>query len=321
MSKPYSEAAGLPVNEAQPIVAFSPVVFDVPGRLAPLEMKVTAPLGGEHLPIILLSHGHGASNFLSSLHGYSPVAEFWAAHGYVVIQPTHLDSTALGLQDGNDPEAPLFWRSRAQDMLFILDHLTEIEATVPLLSGRLDTDSIAVVGHSLGGHTASLLLGMRTVDPSDGSEVDFADPRIKVGVVMTAPGIADESSGPALQRYPVLAHSDFTKMTTPALVIGGDKDLNPVFSTRLSYRWDAYTESPGPKTLLTFINGEHILGGISGFDNVETTDENPGRVAAVRALTWAYLQSAFDPEDKAWPEAVSALEHAAEPIATVETKS
>ncbi len=320
MSKPYSEAAGLPVNEAQPIVAFSPVVFDVPGRLVPLEMKVTAPVHGERLPVILLSHGHGASNFLSSLHGYAPVAEFWAAHGFVVIQPTHLDSTALGLQDADDPQAPLFWRSRAEDMLFILDHLADVESAVPLLGGRLDTDSIAVVGHSLGGHTASLLLGMRTVDPSDGSEVNFADARVKVGVVMTAPGIADEHSGPALQRYPVLADSDFTKMTTPALVIGGDKDLNPVFSTRLSYRWDAYTESPAPKTLLIFINGEHILGGISGFDNVETTDENPERVAAVRALTWAYLRSALDPKDRAWPEAVSVLEDADEPIATVETK-
>jgi hypothetical protein len=27
VSTPFSEAAGLPVNEAQPIVAFSPVVF------------------------------------------------------------------------------------------------------------------------------------------------------------------------------------------------------------------------------------------------------------------------------------------------------
>ena len=124
---PYSEAAGLPVNEAQPIIAFSPVVFDVPGRLAPLEVKVTAPVHGERLPVILLSHGHGASNFLSSLHGYAPVAEFWAAHGLVVIQPTHLDSTALGFQDADDPQAPLFWRSRAEDMLFILDHLADVE--------------------------------------------------------------------------------------------------------------------------------------------------------------------------------------------------
>ena len=63
MATPYSEGARLRVNEAQPIVAFSPVVFDVPGRLAPLEIKVTAPVHGERLPIILLSHGHGASKF------------------------------------------------------------------------------------------------------------------------------------------------------------------------------------------------------------------------------------------------------------------
>ena len=60
-------------------------------------MRVSAPVTGSELPVILLSHGHGHSNNLSSLNGYAPLASFWAAHGFVVIQPTHLDSATLSL--------------------------------------------------------------------------------------------------------------------------------------------------------------------------------------------------------------------------------
>jgi predicted dienelactone hydrolase len=44
------------------------------------------------LPILLLLHGQGCSNKMASLNGYGPLARFWAAHGFVVIQPTHLCS-------------------------------------------------------------------------------------------------------------------------------------------------------------------------------------------------------------------------------------
>jgi hypothetical protein len=68
MTAPFTEAAGQAVNAAQPVVTFSPVTLSVPGRPAPLEIKVSAPVTGENLPVIFLfSHGHGMSNFLSSL--------------------------------------------------------------------------------------------------------------------------------------------------------------------------------------------------------------------------------------------------------------
>jgi len=68
-------------------------------------------VNGTNLPIILLSHDHGSSNHLSSLNGYGPLANFWAAHGFVVIQPTHLDSKTLRLPS-KDPEAPLLVYAR-----------------------------------------------------------------------------------------------------------------------------------------------------------------------------------------------------------------
>ena len=53
------------------------------------------------------------------------------------------------------------------------------------------------------------------------------------------------------------------------------------------------------KTLLTLFGAEHMFGGVSGYDAGVTSEENPERVAAVRALIWAYLRSALDPGDPA----------------------
>jgi hypothetical protein len=55
------------------LVSISPVVLSAPGRTVDLQMRVSAPVTGRELPIILLSHGHGNSWYLSSLNGYGPL--------------------------------------------------------------------------------------------------------------------------------------------------------------------------------------------------------------------------------------------------------
>ncbi|WP_199443794.1 alpha/beta hydrolase family protein [Umezawaea beigongshangensis] len=320
MSAPLTEAAGLPVDAARPVVTLSPVTLTVPGRPVPLEVKVSAPATGEDLPVVVFSHGHGASNFLSSLRGYGPLVDFWAAHGFVVLQPTHLDSTGLGLRDSGTTGAPLFWRSRVEDVRVVLDHLGDVERAVPGLAGRVDRTKIAVVGHSLGGHTAGMLCGATMIDPHDGSVLDLRDERITAGVVLAGPGAGDGLADAAAERFPDLAGTSFSKMTGQVLVVVGDDDHNPVFTDRADWRADAYHRSPGRnKTLLTLFGAGHLLGGVSGYDAAETTDENPGRVAAVRALVWAYLRSAVNPGDPTWTEASAALAAQTDPQGRVDT--
>ena len=298
MSAPVSEAAGFPVNESQPFTTYDHVVMEVPGRPVPLTVKVSAPVTGTDLPILLLSHGHGEATFLSSMRGYGPLVDFWTAHGFVVVQPTHLDSVALGLRDGDHPEAPLFWRTRAQDMHHILDHFDEIESTVPGLAGRVDRDRIVAAGHSLGGNTVGLLLGMTAQADDDPGQRDLSDPRIKAGVIFASPGVGDEYLAPyARDHYVMNNYIDYSTMTGQALVFFGDHDLNWNFSSRLSYRSDAYFRSPGPKDLITVFGAEHMFGGISGWDTAECSDPDPERVSAVRALAWAYLWTKVNPED------------------------
>ncbi len=320
MSKSTYEART--VSAPAPVLSVSPVVLPAPGRAVDLQVRVSAPVTGSELPVILLSHGHGYSSNLSSLNGYAPLASFWAAHGFAVIQPTHLDSATLGLRESGDPEAPLYWRSRAEDMNRILDQLDLIEAAVPQLPGRLDRSKVAVAGHSMGGHTASLLLGARLTDPRDGTEVNLAEPRIKAGVLLAAPGRGgDALSEFAAEHYSFFSTTDFSTMETPALVVAGDKDVSSHLTVRgPSWHTDPYFLSPGPKFLLTLFDAEHGLGGVAGYDAAETTDENPERVAAVARLTWAYLRTELYPGDSAWQAARDALAASPDPLGRVESK-
>jgi len=309
------------VNNPSPtqIMSVSPVIFKIPGRQVDLEIRVSAPVTGKNLPVILLSHGHGASNFLSSFRGYAPLVDFYAAHGFVVIQPTHQDSKTLSL-DTNGPEGALFWKSRAQDMRFIYDHLSEIETAVPDLAGRLDKNKVAAVGHSMGGHTVAMLAGMHVTDFIKGEEVNLEEPRIKAFVMFGTPGNGTDLAEWASTRYPALKGTNFSEMKREVLAVAGDKDAHPNFSERSDWRFDAYHASPGPKCLLTVFDSGHMLGGISGYDVAETDDENPQTISFVRNITLSYLLTALNPENTSWEDVKETLENTLNPQGRIECK-
>ncbi|GAB3758317.1 alpha/beta hydrolase family protein [Microlunatus parietis] len=289
-----------------PVLSYAPIVIPVPGRPVDLHVRATFPATGTDLPIILLSHGHGRSNNLSSLNGYAPLANLWAALGFAVLQPTHLSSATLRDRLADEPDAPYFWRSRAADMSRLIDALDQVEHAVPALASRLDRGRIAVAGHSLGGFTASLLLGAQVTEA--GATPDLRDPRIGNGVLFGTPGRGDVLNGPMADQVPYFRTIDFSTMITPALIVAGDRDDSRHF-TDLGPDWhaDPYRLAPGPKSLLTVFGAEHIFGGISGYDATETTDENPAMVAALTRLTAAYLRSGFDAADDAWAKARAEL--------------
>lgn len=299
-------AAEIPVNDPKPIISFSPVVLPDSSRVADLQLRVTVPSTGDALPIILFSHGHGRSNSLSSLEGYAPLAEFWAAHGFAVLQPTHLSSAFLGLKGPEGQE--LFWQDRATDMVRILDNLDRVETSTPGLKGRLDRSRVAIAGHSLGAWTTALLLGASNTDPRDGSTWYKPESRIKTGVVLAGTGNgAEDLSDMGRTRVPPYG-PDFTTMAKPALVVYGDEDVSPHLTIRgADWHADSYTLAPSPKDLLTLRGAKHSLGGISGWDAGEAQDESPERLAVVQRMTWAYLRSQLYVGDTAWAEACQVL--------------
>jgi acetyl esterase/lipase len=301
-------AAEIPVTPSTPIVAVSPVTLSGSiDRIVDLELRVTAPTTGDQLPIILYSHGGGSANYLTSYLGAGPLVDFWASHGFVVIQPTHLTSKSLQLSPST-PGFPLFWESRISDMKQILDQLDLIEHAVPEISGRLDRSRIAVAGHSFGGQTASMLLGADFVD-DDGTKIFVPDARVKAGVLMATTGAAGDHLTEASNRFAPFRTAGFAEMTTPTLVVVGDKDFTWELSSKgAEYHADPFTFAPGPKSLLTLVDGEHLLGGTTGYDAAGTTDENPERVAVIQRLSLAYLQSVLYEGDTSWAEASAAFE-------------
>ncbi len=302
------------VSNLDMVISIAPIPLPRPERGTDLQVRVSAPAHGDALAIILFSHGNG-----QSLHAYGPLINYWAGQGFVVIQPTHLDSRTLGLPP-DDPRRPEFWRHREQDLLCVLDELDRIERTVPAIQGRLDRTRISVAGHSWGAQTASTLLGAVHPDPRDGSVVSRKDSRIKAGVLFTVPGSGGESlSDHATRAFPFM-HPDFSTMTTPTLIVAGDRDQSGLSVRGTDWWRDAYDLSPSPKALYTVHGGEHSLGGITGYESRETTDARPERVAAIQSLSTAFLRTMLYADAPDWRRAVAASAAASPLEGAIDTK-
>jgi predicted dienelactone hydrolase len=314
-------AAKIPTSLPTPVISYSPVILPCPDRQVDLQLRVSVPAIGGALGIILLSHGHGPSNWLSSLEGYTPLANFLAGHGFAVIQPTHLSSRSLGLPLDGSTVRHIFLESRAQDMMQILDRLDEVEAAAPLLlKGRLDRSKVAVVGHSLGALTASVLLGVKNKDPRDGTQTQLKEPRIKTGVIIGGTGNGGADMSENGQKLLPFYNPNFSDMDTPALVVWGEDDVSPHLTIRgADWHADPYSLGPGPKASFLVKGGKHGFGGISGWDAKETQDESPERLAAVQRVIFAYLRSQLFDRDSAWDDACKAVKGLPE-LGKVETK-
>lgn len=291
-----------------PVVSVRSISLPAADRGDDLRVRVSAPVRGEALPVLLFSHGFG-----SSMDAYGPLTDYWAADGFVVVQPTHLDSSRLALAP-DDPRRSDFWRHRVADLTTALDHLETLTASVPGLAGRVDPSRVAIAGHSFGAWAASMLLGART--RLDG--VDRSDPRITAGLLLAAGGLGGDSLTPlAVTQTPYL-DTDFSGLRTPTLVVRGDDDHSPLTTRGPDWFRDPYLYSPGASALLTLFGSKHMLGGISGYRAAETDYEEPRHVALVQQASTAFLRSALYDSDPAWtgfcrslssePDGVGALE-------------
>ncbi|MFH8555462.1 alpha/beta hydrolase family protein [Streptomyces celluloflavus] len=275
------------------IVAVKPITVPAPGRSVDLQVKVTAPPSGRNLPVIVFSHGNAWS-----MDGYEPLADRWAATGFIVVQPTHLDSRRNGIK-WDDPRFATIWRVRITDLHAVLDGLGDILRQAGDLETRVDHERIAIVGHSWGAQTAGALLGARVLDADGIPGEDFSHSAVSAGALIAATGTGDTLT-PFAAEHLSFMRPDYSTMTAPTLVIAGGRDQSQLSTRGPEWFTDAYHLSPAPKSLLAIAEGEHTLGGLAGEMVAETTDEDPARVALVADAISAYLHDAFKLDNAAW---------------------
>lgn len=182
------------VDQARmPVMVFYPTTK--PERLeqlGPFELEIArdaVPAGGA-FPLILISHGSGGAPLL-----YRTLAQGLARLGFVVGAPEHPFNNR---SDNSRANTPGLLAARPRHLRAVADWFFDRSP----LAGMLTPGAYAVVGHSIGGHTALAVAGGRsTAQPGDTpggyplTAPAEADPRVKAVVLLAPALIAFRSPG------------------------------------------------------------------------------------------------------------------------------
>jgi len=244
------------------------------GRAIPL--RVAYPAAPGRYPVVVFSHGA-----FCSPQRYSAITDTWVAHGYVVVLPDHPDS--LNAQPPLRPDQMgNLTATRVADLDALLGNLDPV-ATLAGIPGRLDTDRLAVAGHSYGTVIAMAKAGLGMRGPG-GERVSFLDERLRGAVLLSGVGQMDE----------LMAPDAFRGLTLPLMATGGTLDVGntggPVIHP-WQWRMSPYTLAPpGDKYSVVLERGDHYLGGLMCRTD-RGGEPDPEGAAIDAALTLAFLDA------------------------------
>lgn len=247
---------------------------DVATSSGTVPVRITYPTQGRDLPVIVFSHGA-----YSSREWYGAITDRWAAAGYLVISPTHMDSTTRSGRRGAPPD-PAWWTSRLEDMQAIVRDLPNLVRSVPGLAERVDTDARIMAGHSFGGMVAQTVGGATWFDPDRNTTVSSAVENVRAVVIVSGAG----------RLPPRLRESDWGTLKAPTFVSVGTKDLQQTEISGLAWRSEPYDFAPpGDKYLLTLDGADHYLGGTIGRDDIPRDPQAERYVNAFERTSLAFL--------------------------------
>ena len=233
-----------------PVSIDDSVALPIPDQDRELPLRVVYPERGGPNPVIVLSHG----TFSSGKH-YDPVAVYWAARGYVVILPDHIDANYGVIPKKNEDMFHVI-RTRVTDMSLVLDALDDIERQIPALAGRLDRRHLVAAGHSVGTQIAMIVTGLRVRNPTTDEIMRSAETRFSLLVMLSDPG-----------KMAMMPADTWTGSRVPSLLSTGSDDFGVMGDGRrvAEYQNEILSAGDAPEVdryLLSIERGDHYFGGL-----------------------------------------------------------
>ncbi|MBW4679950.1 MAG: alpha/beta hydrolase [Microcoleus vaginatus WJT46-NPBG5] len=240
------------------------------GRTIPVEVYTSPQPADTQQPLVLISHGLG-----SDRQALAYLARHLASHGMTVAALEHPGSNVTwqaGAPITLDPSqllAPSEFINRPLDVSFVLDELAKVNRQSGLLQGKLNTNQVSMIGHSLGGYTALALAGGELqLDELR----DFCKNKLPVGysaadwlqcsaanLIGNRRQLRDERVVQVIALNPIVGRlfgqTGLSKVTTPTLILAATED---VLAPTLNHQLQPFTQLAGDKYLLTAIGGTHL---------------------------------------------------------------
>jgi dienelactone hydrolase len=239
--------AGLPAAAAA-IVARAGATFGALQLTHPDGRKTSyrfaAPGRGGVWGVVLFSHGANSSNA-----DYDRLWQPWAARGYLVIGPNHIDTGPPASQPKIGRSE--LWRARVADTSLPLDQRAPFEAVAKGVGARIDWRGVCAAGHSFGAVVAQALAGARLLDPGDQEPFHGAVQEVCACMTFSPPG-------PLAGFIPADA---WAGVTAPSLLQTGDADVLPGFVDDWRLRLTGFAGAPDRWTIVgRGVN--HYFGGL-----------------------------------------------------------
>ena len=261
-------------------------------------------------PLVVISHGFGANRqFLSYL------AHHLASHGITVAAIEHPGSNSVAISRAENymnlaqllPATEFI--ERPKDVSFLLNELEKLNTQSAQLQGKLNTNQVTVIGHSLGGYTALALVGGEvnlkelqqfcttslSFGESPGDWLQCAAASLKENTL----DLQDRRVQSAIALNPLVGKlfgtNGLTKIAKPVLILAGTED---VLTPALTHQIRPFNQLQGSKYLLTAIGGTHLsihdpaypMSGATAIVREKRGEETHSLRQLIRGVTLAFIK-------------------------------
>ncbi len=218
-------------------------------------------------PLVVVSPGLGANRQF-----FSYLARHLASHGLTVAALEHPDPLTKNISNVSSPNQLLpatEFINRPKDISFLLDQLSKLNQQPGALQGKLNTETVSVIGHSLGGYTALAVAGgeldlqqlrqaCKNPNPLAQAPADW----LQCGAATLIDSklkLQDKRVKNAIALNPVIGQlfgeNGLNKVSVPVLILASTDDaITPV----LNHQLRPFNQLTNQKYLITAIGGTHL---------------------------------------------------------------